>query len=251
MEVINSIILAIVQGITEFLPISSSGHLAILQNFFGEVNVSFDIFLHLATLLSILVYFSKDIFAIIKDFISFKTKSENFKLALYLIIASVPAALFGFWLKSSIDSIFSNIIFIAIGFIISGLFLFLASFVSKNENLNIKNTFIVGVAQALAILPGISRSGSTVSIGLLLGLKREVAIKFSFLLAIPAILGASVLQLGEFNFTPFLIIPLVITFLTGLFAIHIFLTKIKSRNLKYFAYYCWIVALLILIIKFL
>ena len=111
MELINQIILSIVQGITEFIPVSSSGHLAILQNFLGEVDVSFDIFLHLATILAILVYFKKDLTDIVKDFFTFKTKSKNFKFALYLIIASIPAGIFGYLIKDSIDSIFSNIIF--------------------------------------------------------------------------------------------------------------------------------------------
>jgi undecaprenyl-diphosphatase len=249
MQFINQIILGIVQGLTEFLPVSSSGHLAILQNFFGSVDVSFDIFLHLATLLAVLVYFYKDILAIAKDFFTFKTQSENFKLAIYLIIASIPAGIFGFWLNDKIDSIFANLIFVAFGFIISGMFLFTASLLEKNKPLNIKNTFIIGLAQALAILPGISRSGSTVSTGILLGINKEKAIKFSFLLSIPAIIGASFLKINEITFAYSLLVPFILAFLTGLLAIYIFIEKIKVNNLKYFAYYCWLVAILILVTR--
>ena len=247
MELLNQIILSLVQGLTEFLPVSSSGHLAILQNFFGNIDVSFDIFLHLATLLAVIVYFYKDILVIIKDFLTFKTKSENFKIAIYLIIASIPAAIFGFWLNNKIDSIFANLIFVALGFIISGMFLFTASLVEKNKALNLKNTIIIGFAQALAILPGISRSGSTVSTGILLGINKEKAIRFSFLLSIPAIIGASILKFKEISFSYSILIPFFIAFLAGLLGIYIFIEKIKTKNLKYFAYYCWIIALLIIL----
>lgn len=249
METIIQIILGIVQGFTEFLPVSSSGHLAILQNYFGAVDVSFDIFLHLATLLAVLVYFYKDILAIAADFFTMKTKSENFKIAVYLIIASIPAAIFGFLLKDNIDSIFANLIFVALGFIITGIFLFIASLTEKNKPLTLKNTFMVGLAQALSILPGISRSGATTSIGMVLGINKEKAIRFSFLLSIPAILGATLLKFNEATFTPSLLVPFALAFFTGLVAIHIFLKKITVRNLRYFAYYCWLIATLVIILK--
>jgi undecaprenyl-diphosphatase len=251
MELINQVILSIVQGLTEFLPVSSSGHLAILQNFFGEVDVNFDIFLHLATVLAILTYFHKDILAIAKDVVALKTKSQNFKFAIYLVIASIPAGIFGYLLKDSIDSIFSNIIFVAIGFIISGIFLFAASSEKKNRPLKLKNTFIIGLSQALAIFPGISRSGSTVATGLLLGVNKRKAIKFSFLLAVPAIIGASILKVDQLTFSISLLIPFFLSFLTGIITIYIFIEKIKAKNLKYFAYYCWLVALAILISRIL
>lgn len=249
MELINQIILSIVQGITEFIPVSSSGHLAILQNFLGEVDVNFDIFLHLATILAILTYFHKDITEIVKDVINLKTKSKKFKFAVYLIIASIPAGIFGYLLKDSINSIFSNLFFIALGFITTGMFLFAASLIEKNKTPGLKNTFIIGLAQALAIIPGISRSGSTVSTGILLGINKTNAIKFSFLLSIPAIIGASLLKVDHLTFSFLILIPFFLAFLTGVLSIHIFIKKIKQKNLKYFAYYCWIIALIILIVK--
>jgi len=248
LKIIQDSILAIVQGLTEFLPVSSSGHLAVLQNYFGNVDVSLDVFLHLATLLAVLVYFFKDITAILADFFTFKTKSENFKLAIYIIIASIPAGIFGFWLNDKIDAIFSNLILVAFGFIISRMFLFTASFIKKDKPVNLKNTFMIGLAQALAILPGISRSGSTVSTGMLLGISKEKAIRFSFLLSIPAIIGASLLKINESTIGFSLIVPFILAFLSGLLAIHIFLKKISAKNLKYFAYYCWIVALAVIVL---
>ncbi len=247
MEIINQIIMGIVQGLTEFLPVSSSGHLAILQNFFGELNISFDVFLHFATLLAIITYFYKDICEIIKDFLMFDTKNKNFKLAIYLIIATIPAAIFGFLLNNYISYFFLNMSFLIITFTITGIFLFAASKVKKNKKLNLKNTFIVGLAQALAILPGLSRSGATISTGILMGIKKNEAIRFSFLLAIPAIIGATILKMDGLSFSVSLIIPLLVTFITGLISIHVFMKYIKQENLKYFAYYCWLVALLILI----
>ena len=164
LSLIHSIIYSIVQGLTEFLPVSSSGHLALLQNLLGDVDVQFDIILHLATLIAVLAYFYKDIIEIMRDFFTLKTKSENFRIVLFLIIASIPAAIVGFLLKDMIDSYFSNIIFVACGFVISGMFLFTASYTqNKNTPLTLKNTFVIGLSQALAILPGISRSGSTTS----------------------------------------------------------------------------------------
>jgi undecaprenyl-diphosphatase len=254
MGMLNLIILAIVQGLTEFLPISSSGHLAILQNIFQEVNVSLDVFLHLATLLAVIVYFYKDILNIIKDFFTWKKDSQNFRIAIYLIIASIPAAIVGLLFKKYIEGVFSNIILIAFGFIITSLFLFSASTKanypqSENKPLTLKNTFVIGIAQALAIFPGISRSGSTSSTGILLNLSKKDALKFSFLLAIPAILGASILEIRALTITSSILIPFVLAFFSGLLGIYLFMNKISIKNLKYFGYYCLFIGLALLIIK--
>ncbi len=249
MELINQLILALVQGLTEFLPVSSSGHLAILQNFFGELNISFDVFLHFATLMAIIVYFYKDICVIIKDFLMLKKKSKNFKLAIYLIVASIPAALVGLLLSNSISYYFLNMYMLSFSFIISGFFLYAASRIKKNKLLNMKNIFIVGLAQAIAILPGISRSGATISTGILLGIKKNEAIRFSFLLAIPAIIGASALKIDGLSFSYSLILPFIVAFLTGLASIHFLIKFIKQENFKYFAYYCWFIAAAVFILK--
>jgi undecaprenyl-diphosphatase len=250
MNAANAIIYGVVQGLTEFLPISSSGHLAFLQNFFGEVDVSFDIMLHMATLLAVIVYFYKDLTIIAKKIITLDLKSENIKFVLYIIIASVPAALLGIFLKDYIDSYFSNILLIAQGFVISGIFLFIASFAkNRKTKLGFKNTFVIGISQALAILPGISRSGTTTSTAFFFGINKEKALKFSFLLSIPIILGATLIKVSEFTFNSSLIIPSLFAFVTGVVSIHLFIKVIQIKNLKYFAYYCWFIALLILVLK--
>lgn len=250
MEILIQIILAIIQGITEFLPISSSGHLALIQNYFGNVDVNLDIFLHLATLLSLLVFFSKDILNLIRGFFTFNKRNEEFRLAIFIIMASIPAAIFGFLIAPHIEKVFSNLYLVAFGFVITGLFLFNASLKKEdNKKLNLKNTFLIGLIQALAILPGISRSGSTVSTGILSGIKKEKAVRFSFLLAIPAIIGATILNLEDINFSPQLLLPFIICFLTGLASIHLFLKKITLKNFKYFAFYCWLLAILIFVLR--
>lgn len=253
MEILQAFILGIMQGITEFLPISSSGHLALFQNFIGEVNVGFDVVLHLATLLAIFVFFYKDIWFIIRDFFTWKTESENFLLAWVLVISSVPIAILGWFLRDWIYGLFSNLFAVALGFFVSGLFLFLVSFSNldrKKEKVGIGRGFIIGCAQALALVPGISRSGATVSSGMLLGVKREKAIRFSFFLAIPAIIGA-----GLLNFTDLLVIEVwpfifgfVGAFVAGLFAIFVFMRWLKIERFKYFAYYCWLLALVVLLV---
>lgn len=234
---------AFIQGITEFLPISSSGHLAIFEQIFGEQSFSFNVFLHFATLLAVLVYFCKDLVILIRDFFKFDYTNKNFKLALYLIVASIPAAIFGLLTRKIIASSFSSLVFLIFGFFISGLFLFFASYAKKKEENNMRKSFVIGLGQALALFPGISRSGTTTSIGIFQGLSKEEAVRFSFLLSIPIILGASLLEIKEMVFSYELIMPFIFCFFVGIFSIHIFLKKLKVRNFRYFAYYCWFVAI--------
>jgi len=249
MKIIQALILGIVQGITEFLPVSSSGHLALLQNFFGEVNVGFDVILHLATLLAVLVFFFKDIIDLIKGFFTFSWKDERFRTVIYLLLATLPIAFIGYYTKDIIYNIFSNLYVVSLGFFISGMFLFTASFSKKKKKLNLKNSFVIGIVQALAIIPGISRSGSTVSAGILQGVDRKKAIRFSFLLAIPAMIGANILNFTDINVIelwPF-IIGSIAAFIFGLFAIFIFVKWLNLTRFRYFAYYCWLLALLTLL----
>ncbi len=250
MNIIQALILGIVQGLTEFLPVSSSGHLALLQNYFAEVNVGFDVIVHLATILAVLVFFFSDIIDLIKGFFSFSWKDERFRTVIYLLIATIPIAFIGYFLKDIIYNIFSNLYVVSLGFFISGMFLFTASFArKKKQKLNLKNSLIIGLVQALAIVPGISRSGSTVSTGILQGIDREKAIRFSFLLAIPAMIGANILNFTDLKIIelwPF-IIGFVAAFIFGLLGIFIFVKYLKLKRFRYFAYYCWLLALLTLL----
>lgn len=238
MNLLLSVLLGIIQGFTEFLPISSSGHLAIFQNLFGEVDVPFDAFLHLATLLAVLVYFSKDIINIFRN--------KEWKILVYLIIATIPAALAGYFLRNIIYNLFSNLLYISLGFFITGLFLFAASYSKSHSILNYKNSFIIGLSQALALIPGISRSGATISTGILQGVERKKAIRFSFLLSIPIILGAFVLNFQDIKIiSSSMIFGFIAAFFSGFITIHIFIKKINLSSFKYFAYYCWLLALIL------
>jgi undecaprenyl-diphosphatase len=251
MQILQSIILGIIQGLTEFLPVSSSGHLALLHNYFGEIDLSFDVMLHLATLLAVVCYFFKDIISLIKGFFKFNWKNEDFRVCIYLIIATIPAGIVGFLFRDFISGTFSNFMVLGMGFFISAMFLLTASFSRENKELSLYKSFIIGISQALAILPGISRSGSTTSTGILLGISKEKAIRFSFLLAIPAILGASLLELGNLgslNLSSAL--GFVSAFLFGLLGIFLFLKRVSLRSFKWFALYCFLLGVLSLILYF-
>ena len=251
MNIINALVLGIIQGITEFLPISSSGHLALIQNYIGEVNVGFDVVLHLATLLAIFVYFYKDLGLMIKDLFLWNKKSENFKMIWYIIFATIPIAVIGWFFRYFVYSLFENLYVVALGFFISGMFLFVASFSRAKNKLKLGNSFVIGISQAIALIPGISRSGSTVSTGMLQGIEREKAIKFSFLLAIPAMIGANILNFTDIKVVetwPFLV-GFITAFLFGLFAINVFMKWLKIKRFKWFAYYCWLMAMVALIIS--
>ena len=194
MNLIEVLILAIVQGITEWLPISSSGHLAIIQQYFGlNVPVLFDVILHVGTLLVVMVVFRKDIVKIFRIVARFDFKIEEGKLALYIILGSVPTALIGFLFEETIESFFSNLLVIGYAFIATGVILYLSKLPkNKNRLLNYLDALLIGTAQGIALIPGISRSGVTISTGLLRHVKKEKAFQYSFLLFIPAVIGATV-----------------------------------------------------------
>lgn len=252
MNLTQSIILGIIQGITEFLPISSSGHLALFQNILGEVDVNLDVVLHLATLLAVFVFFSKDIIQLIRGFFSFSWKNRDFRMCVYILISSLPAGIVGFLFMKYLYGSFSNLYIVAAGFLISGMFLFTASFSRNFSVLNLKNSFIIGLGQAVALFPGISRSGSTVSTGVMLGVERKEALRFSFLLAIPVILGAVLLNFQDINLKLLnfeVVMGFVFSFVFGLLSIFVFMKLVRvGRGFRGFAYYCWVLALICLLV---
>jgi len=196
---IKEISLAIIQGITEFLPVSSSGHLALFGNYFDTIDLSYFTLLHLASLIAIVIYTRKEIYKLI-------TLEEDYKqMWVFLLIGIIPAGIVGYSLNGLISSTFSSITFLGFAFMISGIIvLSTKNFPSTKGKLTKKRSLIIGLAQILALLPGISRSGTTISFGLFSHLKKDEAFKFSFLMAIPLIIGASIL---EFSITT-LTIPL-------------------------------------------
>ncbi len=252
-NLISSLILAIVQGLTEWLPVSSSGHLVLFQEILNyHPGLVFDVALHFGTLMAVFVYFGKDIVGIIEDLLRGNWKSEKAKLGFLLIIATIPAAIIGYLFKKMFESAFESLIVVGWGFAITSMFLFIASFDFRENKKKFPNwidAIWVGIAQALAILPGISRSGSTISAGLLRGLDEKMAMKFSFLMSIPVIFGAGILEIGSNKLSPDLIWATLIAFVIGLATIH-FLLKFISRskkNLRWFAGYALLLAIGILV----
>ncbi len=248
---ISALIIAVIQGITEWLPVSSSGHIVLFSEIFNYPNtIAFDAALHFGTLMAVFVYFGKDIIEIVEDFLKFRTKSPNFRMGILLIVSAIPAAVIGYLFKSFFEAAFSSLGIVAIGFGITALVLLISSldFRGKNikkESLGYGRAFLIGIAQAIAIIPGISRSGATISSGLLAGLSEKDAVKFSFLMAIPVIFGANLVAIGNKRLPGEMIWATLLAFAVGLLAIHLMLKIISNsrRNLRWFALYCLLLAL--------
>lgn len=258
-DLISALIIAIVQGLTEWMPISSSGHLILFEKLLDySGGLMFDVALHFGTLMAVFVYFGGDIVDIVKDFLSLKWSSENGRLGLMILIATLPAAAVGFLFKNIFLKAFDSLGVVALGFGITGLFLMIASFQNGAKRKKLTGNiievgekrfgyfegFLVGCAQVLALFPGISRSGATLSSGLLLGLDEKSAMKFSFLMSIPIIFGANVLVIGNNTLPANLIWATLVSFVVGLIAIHLLFRHILTsrRNLKWFAFYALLLA---------
>ncbi len=246
--VLEAIILGVIQGITEWLPISSSGHLAIYQNLFRiDVPVAFDIFLHFGSLLVILFYFKNDLLKIVRSLASGKFQSNESKFIFYVFVASMPAGIIGFLFLDFFESLFSNLFVIGIAMIFNSLILFSTKFKSPNSEINTKKSFFVGIGQMLSIIPGISRSGSTISFGILSGIKKEDAFKFSFIMAIPALLVANLLEINELfkmrEELHVLFFGLMTSVIVGSISINILLNFIKKNKMYIFSYYSLVLGL--------
>jgi undecaprenyl-diphosphatase len=241
MSLIQSIILSFVQGIAEFLPISSSGHLNLAQYFLNlKPSLTLDIFLNTATLVSVLFFFRKQI----------KYFFANLK---FIIIASIPAALVGIFFKDQIDSIFSNISLLPFFFLLTSFFVFSTKFFkSQDQKLNYKNAVIIGIFQAIAILPGVSRAGATIFAGLLLGLTPVAAFNFSFCLFIPASLGALLLSAKDMSsvgiLTPEYLLAFFITFIVGTITLGVLKKVLVGKKFWIFSIYTFILTLFLFFI---
>ncbi|MCU0642332.1 MAG: undecaprenyl-diphosphate phosphatase [archaeon] len=248
-----ALIIAIVQGLTEWLPVSSSGHLVLFERMLDfESSIAFNVALHFGTLLAVISYFWGDLIEIAKDFFSFDFNRKNAKLALLLIIATIPAALIGLIFRDFLEGAFLSLGGVAFGFLITATILFIVSCdfgkARKKGEFGYLESLFVGVAQAVAILPGISRSGATLSAGIFFGLNEKEAVRFSFLMAIPVILGATILEFGVgSSFSPQLVFATLVSFLVGLIAIHFMLKWITRdrKNLRWFALYCLLLAIVL------
>ena len=273
MNYTEAIILGIIQGLTEFLPVSSSGHLVLFQHLFGlkEAELFFDVCVHLGTLLAVMVVFRKEIMNIIMALMRFlsssaskktvlqKIKSDpDLKMAFLIVIGSIPTAVLGFLFRGIADRLFSSAFIAGLMLIITGLLLWITRRAATRveqpgpDRLTPKNALIVGVVQGLAIIPGISRSGSTISIGLLLGINRETAARYSFLLSIPAIIGAGLLSLKEGLSQTDLAVQISLlgagtAALVGYGALKSLLHVVRKGRLHLFAPYCWLVGILAIV----
>ena len=256
MSYIEALILGIIQGLTEFLPVSSSGHLEIAKVLFGDSTIpqesmTFTIVLHFATALSTMVVFRKEVFDIIKGLFQFQWNDET-KFSLKIIISLIPATLIGLMFEEQLESFFNgNLLMVGFMLLITALLLLLADKAIKTEkNVSYKNAFIVGISQAIAMLPGISRSGATISTSVLLGVDREKAARFSFLMVVPLIFGkvAKDLMGGEINFQNAnfgsMGLGFIAAFISGLIACSWMISLVKQSKLHYFAIYCFIVGLI-------
>ncbi|OGC21344.1 hypothetical protein A2291_07590 [candidate division WOR-1 bacterium RIFOXYB2_FULL_42_35] len=252
------ILLGIIQGLTEFLPVSSSGHLVIFQHLLRvPESIAFDTIVHLATALAVLIYFWRDIARLINPK-ALMAESETRKLFFLLLIATFLTAVLGFGFKDFFEGLFSSVFAVGCFLILTGAVILVGEKLGKGQrkvaDMNLWDAVLIGLAQGAAICPGLSRSGTTISASLGRNLDRGLAARFSFLLSIPAILGAGILQSKAIfkagtvgiGLWP-LILGFIAAFISGLFAIKIFMNIIQRTSIKGFAYYCFVIGLLVLI----
>lgn len=258
MDVLQSFLLGLIQGITEFLPISSSGHLVLGKYILGgelEAGITYEVVVHFGTLCSILIYYRKILGELFMSGLRFlKSPSQQkddpqVKTIGFILVSMIPAMAVGFTLKDYVEDIFMDPLLVSIMLIVTGLILFLTRFVGDTvKSINLPNSFVIGLAQAFAMIPGVSRAGSTISAALYLGVKREDAANFSFLMVIPVIAGAMLLQLNEMmeigvsdaQLTS-LVVGFLTAFISGYFALKYLILILKRKGFHYFAYYCWLV----------
>lgn len=268
MEWFEAIILGLLQGLTEFLPVSSSGHLIIGKELLGieaADDLVFEVLVHAATVLSTIVVFRKQLWDLLKGFFKFKNNDQT-DYVLKICVSMIPVFIVGVFFKDFVEGLFQSIFVVGIALVCTSLLLFFSDMVSGprrkvslSERKNYRNgisywqAFVVGLSQAVAVVPGLSRSGTTISTGLICGVRRDVMAQFSFLMVLVPILGEAFLQLvgGDMGSSAIGALPLVLGFLaafvSGLFACKVMIALVKKARLSWFALYCAVVALLIFI----
>lgn len=267
MTMIETILLGILQGLTEFLPVSSSGHLAIGKHLlgFGEPELLVDIALHCGTLLAVCLFFRHDLGLMIGDILHLFSKREDHRpppgpyavLAFMVVIGSIPTGLIGIAFKDTLEGLFGSVTIVAVMLVITGVIVGVTRFIpeayTRKDRLSILIALAIGTAQGVAIIPGISRSGTTIVAGLLLGLNRDLAGRFSFILSLPAILGALLLEFDADAVARVGLSPLLVGFLTsaivGFLALKLLMTLVRRGRFYYFAPYCWAIGILTLVLS--
>jgi len=269
MTIIQAIILGIVQGLTEFLPISSSAHLVLVPYWFewelsADQAFVFDVLVQMGTLVAVIIYFARDIWAIMKGLIAgiaAKTpfKTYEYKVGWLVILATIPAGIAGLLLKDKVEAAFANPYLVAVFLLVTAVLIAVAEWVGKKvratEDMNFLDALIIGIFQALAIFPGISRSGSSISGGLLRNLNRQTAAKFSFIISIPIMLAAGLMGALDLldvanlaQFLPVMVIGFVVSGVVGYLSIRWLMRFITRQPLTYFSIYCILVATVTFII---
>lgn len=275
MTIWNAIILGLVQGIAEFLPISSSGHLSVLQNLFHmstaeDGHMFFDVLLHLGTLISICIVYWHDIVAMFRETICFfgdmkkpaaerKQQLPAARMVLMIIIATLPLFVI-LPINDYVEQLYYHTFFIGIAFALTGCLLFVSDRMPAGKrtekNMRIKDALIIGVCQAIATIPGLSRSGTTITAGMATGLNRDFAVKFSFMMSLPAVLGANILSLAkaakagiDVSLLPAYLVGMVVAMISGIFAIGLVKRITSKGRFGNFAYYCWGVGALTIILS--
>ncbi len=267
MTILQAIILGVLQGLTEFLPVSSSGHLVLVPWLLNwqSPGLTFDTTVHLGTLVAVVIYFWKDIWQIVIGVLK-TLRDRNFddphgKLGWLLVVGAIPAAVAGVLFNDLFESLFSKPLYVTIFLFVTGAILVISEKIAHRvrelDSVGWKDSLLIGIAQIFAIAPGISRSGSTIAAGLALGIKREAAARFSFLLALPIIFGAGMLQLKHAlaaglsgSDTTLLAVGFLAAAISGYAAIHYFLQYVRRHNLYIFAAYVWVFGLLALAMTF-
>ena len=265
MTILQAMILGVIQGLTEFLPVSSSGHLVLAQSLLGlsDVPVAFDVALHLGTALAVVIFYAHDIGSLIAGFFVGLSRlvqhrpwnsvwaEPSFREATLLLIATIPTGLMGVLLSGVVDQLFASMLSVGVGWLITGVVLWLVDRLGHGgtSRMGVSQALIVGVAQGVAIAPGVSRSGLTIAGALVAGLSREAAARFSFLVALPAIIGAAVLEIPSSSGHIFLVPTLVgaaLSTLSGYVAVGWLLRVLQRGSLKPFAIYVVILGLLVM-----
>ncbi len=257
------VLLGIIQGLTEFFPVSSSGHLVLFQNLFGlrEPQLLVDVMLHSGTLLSLLVFLRRELIELAQSLGRFcRRPKENIgdpkvRLLFFLFLASLPIAVMGYFLYDFIESLFGSLWTVGVALLLTGGFLLLTKLAREKQKNNISHPLLIGILQGLALVPGFSRSGLTIGGALLLGWKRKEAAQFSFLLSIPAIVGATLYQLRNIESTPQswpqLLVGVIVAAAFGFMALTFLVKVIVKGKFSSFSYYCFLVGLIALLVSFL
>ena len=254
MDLILNLILAVVQGILEWFPISSSGHLVLVETFLGaQSRLNFHVALHFGTLMALFTYFGKDITLILKDFLNGKWNTLNARIGFLILVASIPIAVIGIIFGSFFNTLSNNFLLLGFGWLITSLVLFIGGFskLKNKRSMGFMNAFLIGIAQVVAIIPGVSRSGMTISSGLFFGLSEKQAIKFSYLLAIPAIIGANLFTFGNTKIPLEFLLPTLLCFFVALIFMNFSFKYILNnrKNLKWFGIYTLILGIITIIVS--